>query len=105
MSGMRPAAEPVYSISQSRSHFSEIGSVDLSDVAQAGHLGPGAGACNERFHLFRGEVLRLIQNDETIQKGSPTHEIQRADLDAIAQQVVRGGPAPGSAFLGAGQHL
>src|SRR5882757_2481694 len=105
VTGVRPAAEPIYSISQARCHFREIGRVDLRDIAQACDLGAGPRTGHQRLHLLGCEVLSLVQDDESVEEGPPAHEVQRPDLDPVAQQVVRGGPAPVAAFLAAGEYF
>src|SRR5579883_1403392 len=103
--GMRPPAEPVHRIGEPGGRLREIGGVDLSHVAEARQLGTGSGPGNERLHLLRGEVLRLIQDEETVEERPPAHEVERADLDPVAQQIVRCRAAPVAAFLPAGEHF
>jgi hypothetical protein len=57
------------------------------------------------FICFGREVLRLVEDHEAIEEGAAAHEVQRADLDAIAQQVVGRGASPVAAFAGAREHL
>src|SRR2546430_8179509 len=81
------------------------GRIDLGDVAEAGELGARAGAGDQRLHLLRREVLRLVQDQEAVEEGAPAHEVERADLDPVAQQVVGGRAAPVASLLGPGEHL
>src|SRR5690242_3753211 len=100
-----PAAEPVYSISQARRHFREIGCVDLGDIAQTGDFGSRTRPGNQGLHLLWSEILSLIEDDEPIQEGSPAHEVQGTDLDPVPEQIIGRGPAPVAAFLAAREHL
>ena len=102
---MRPAAEAVDDVGQARGGLREVGRVDLRDVAEAHDLGARAGARDQRLHLLGREVLRLVEDDVAVEEGAAAHEIQRADLDAVAQQVVGRGAAPVAAFLALRQHL
>src|SRR3977135_1211859 len=57
VSGMRPAAEAIHDIRETRGHLRKVGRIDLGDVAEAGELGAGAGAGGQCLHLLGGEVL------------------------------------------------
>src|SRR6185437_17034718 len=103
--GMRPAAEAVYCIGEAGSRLREVGGIDLRHVAEAGELGAGPGPGDEGLHLLRRQVLCLVQDDEAVEERAPAHEIERADLDAVAQQVVGRRAAPVAAFLPTGQDL
>src|SRR6187455_385706 len=105
VTGMRPAAEPVDDVSQARRGLGEVRGVDLRNIAQADDLGSRARARDQRLHLLGREVLRLVEDHEAIEEGAAAHEVKRADLDAIAQQVVGRGASPVAAFAAAGQHL
>src|SRR2546429_462052 len=105
MPGMRPAAEAIHGIGETGGHLRKVGRIDLGDVAEAGELGARAGAGDQRLHLLRREVLRLVQDQEAVEEGAPAHEVQRADLDPVAQQVVGGRAAPVASLLGPGEHL
>src|SRR5437762_2406515 len=105
MPGMRPAAEAIHGIGETGGHLRKVGRIDLGDVAEAGELGAGAGAGDQRLHLLRREVLGLVQDQEAVEEGAPAHEVERADLDAVAQQVVGGRAAPVASLLRPGEHL
>src|SRR5215472_6480529 len=62
MPGMRPAPEAIDRVCEAGGHFRQVGRVDLGDVPEAGELGAGAGTRNQRLHLFRRQVLRLVEN-------------------------------------------
>jgi hypothetical protein len=70
-------------------------------LPEAHDLGAGTRAGHQRLHLLRREVLRFVEDDVAIQEGAAAHEVQRTDLDAVAQQVVGGArpqlPPSGSA--------
>src|SRR5215475_13044568 len=55
--------------------------VDLRHVASDYGLRPEADARQKHLHLFRGRVLRLVENNKRIPKGATPHECQRRDLD------------------------
>ena len=76
MPRMFPAFETVDDISQSRRTFGEIGRINLRNIAEAHDLGAGAGAGDERLHLLGREVLRLVDDEELVQKGATAHEIE-----------------------------
>ena len=95
---VRPAAEAVDDVGQAGGGLGQVGRVDLRDVAQADHLGAGAGARDQRLHLLGRQVLRLVEDDVAVEEGAAAHEVQRADLDAVAQQVVGRRAAPVAAF-------
>src|SRR3546814_17165182 len=52
------------------------------------HLGTGADARDQRLHLLGGQVLCLVDDDVAIEKRAAAHEVQRADLDALGENVV-----------------
>src|SRR5688572_9069386 len=91
---MLPAAKSIYHVGQTRSGFGEVRGVDLRNIAQADEFGSRAGARHQRLHLFWRQVLRLVEDHETVEEGPAAHEVQRTDLDAIAQQVVGGAASP-----------
>src|SRR6266849_1014323 len=94
VSRVRPAFHAVHDIGQSGAALGEVGRVDLRDVAQAHHLGAGAGAGDQGLHLLGGQVLRFVEDEVLVDEGAATHEIERLDLDSRADQVARGGSAP-----------
>ena len=102
---MRPALEAAHDEGEARGGLGEVGGVDLRDVAQAHDLGAGARAGDERAHLLRGQVLRLIEDHEAVEESPAAHEVQRADLDAVAQEILRRLPAPAAALGAVGEHL
>ena len=102
---MRPVLETIHRVGQARGGLGQVRGVDLLDVAQADDLGAGAGTGDQRLHLLRGEVLRLVQDQVARQEGTAAHEVHRADLDAAGQQVVGGLAAPGAAFLVVREHF
>ncbi|MCW0450113.1 hypothetical protein NB706_002947 [Xanthomonas sacchari] len=105
MRAVRPGLEAVHRVGQAGGGLGQVRRIDLFDVAQAHDLGAGAGTGDQRLHLLRGQVLRLVQNQVARQEGAPAHEVHRADLDAAGKQVVGGLAAPGAAFLGVGEHF
>src|SRR5580658_3156404 len=94
VSGVRPPPKAIYRVGETGGHLRQVRRVDLGDVAKTGKLGAGSGAGDERFHLLGREVLRLVEDQEAVEEGAPAHEIKRADLDAIAQEVVGRRTAP-----------
>ena len=83
MSGKRPAVKSVYHIGEAGRGFSQVGCVNLRNIAQTHHFGAGTRPGDQGLHLLRGEILRFIDDDEAIQKGSAAHEVQRSNLDAV----------------------
>ena len=77
----------------------------MRDIAKANNLRAGAGTRHQCLHLLRGEVLRFIEDDIAIEEGSTAHEIQRTNLDAIAEQIIRRRSSPAAAIGALGQHL
>lgn len=47
-----PILESIHDIGQTRGCFGQVGGIDLSDVAQANHLGARPGPCDQGFHLL-----------------------------------------------------
>ncbi len=99
MAGMTPALEAVHHISQAGAALGQVGGVDLRDIAQADHLGAGAGAGDQRLHLLGRQVLRLVYDQVFVEEGAAAHEVQRFDLDAGANQIARRGAAPVAAIV------
>ena len=69
MAGMAPAPKSIDGIGDAGGGLGQIGRIDLGHIAQAGDLGAGAGARDQRLHLLGREVLRLIQDDEPVEEG------------------------------------
>ena len=84
---MRPALEAVDDVGQARAALGQVGRVDLRDIAQADHLGARTGARDQRLHLLRRQVLRLVDDQVLVDEGAAAHEVERLDLDARADQV------------------
>ena len=42
----------------------------------------------------RCQILRFVDDQKLVKEGAAAHEIERFDLDPIADQVVRGGAPP-----------
>ena len=61
--------------------------IHLRYVARDDHLGAEAEAREEHLHLLGGGILRLIQDDERVVKGTAPHECQGCYLDYTALQV------------------
>ena len=80
--GMLPTLEAIHGVGEPRRRFGEIRRVDLFDVAEAHHLTAGTRAREQRLHLLRREVLRFVDDHVAAQKRTPTHEVERSDLDA-----------------------
>ena len=91
---VRPTLEAVDHVSQSRATFGEVGRVDLRDVAEANHLGARAGTRHEGLHLLRRQVLGLVDDEELVDEGATTHEVQGLHLDPAADQVHGGSASP-----------
>src|SRR5439155_1689636 len=89
-----PAFHAVHDVGEAGAALGEVGGVDLRDVAQAHHLGAGAGAGDQGLHLLGSQVLRLVDDEILVDEGAAAHEIERLDLDPRADQVARGGAAP-----------
>src|SRR5690348_17583322 len=77
---MRPSLEAIHRVSQAGRRLREIGRINLLDIAEAHDLGAGARARDQRLHLLRRQVLRLVNDQIARQEGPPAHEVQRADL-------------------------
>src|SRR5882672_698417 len=99
MPGVRPVLHAVDDVGEAGAAFGEVGRVDLRDVAQAHHLGAGAGARHQRLHLLRRQVLRLVDDQPLVHEGAAAHEVERLHLDARAHQIARRGAAPLAARL------
>ena len=63
---MGPISKPFYYGGHAAGVGGEVGCVDLPDVAQADNLGVTPGAGDQRFKLFRGEVLRLVDDQKGV---------------------------------------
>src|SRR5215475_697013 len=61
--------------------FTSRGKVNLRHVARDHSFRSEADARQKHLHLFRGGILRLIQNDKRIPKRPAAHECQRRDFD------------------------
>src|SRR5438093_4112566 len=96
---VRPAFHAVDDVGQSGAALGEVGGVDLRDVAQAYHLGAGAGAGDQGLHLLGRQVLGLVDDEILVDEGAAAHEIERLDLDSRSDQVARAGPAPLACLL------
>src|ERR1700733_667309 len=105
MSRVRPALETVDNIGQAAGGLGQIGGIDLGDIAQADQLAARTGSRYQRLHLLGGQVLGLIEDDESVEKCAPAHEIERADFDPVAQQIIGGCAAPVAALVAAREHL
>src|ERR1700694_5836542 len=106
MTGVRPVLHPVDHVGEARAALGQVRRVDLGDVAEAHHLGAGAGAGHQRLHLRRRQVLRLVDDQPLVDEGAAAHEVERLDADARAHQVARRRAAPFAArFFGGIQHI
>jgi hypothetical protein len=63
-----------------------LGQVDLGDVAGDDHRRAEAEPGEEHLHLLRRGVLRLVEDDERVVEGAPTHVRERGDLDGAGGQ-------------------
>src|SRR5262252_1612452 len=61
--------------------------VNLRNVSRNDRLAAETDSREEHFHLLRGRVLCLIENDERIVQGSPTHKRDRSNLDHTSLQM------------------
>ena len=102
---MPPVTKTGDDIGQPGSGFGQVGRIDLAEVAQADQLGTGTGPGDQRFQLLGRQVLRFVDNDKPVQKSAAAHKVHRANLDAIANQVLGSGPPPVAAFAAAGQYF
>src|SRR5579863_4147016 len=71
-----PALETVHDVGQPAGGLGEVRGIDLGDIAQAHQLAARSGARYQRLHLLRGQILRLVEDDETIQERTAAHEIE-----------------------------
>src|SRR5258708_22673703 len=101
----RPPVESVYDIGEAGRGLSQVGGIDLRDVAQAHHLGARARAGDQRLHLLGREILGLIDNNEAVQECTAPHEIQGANLDAVPEQIVGRAASPRAPALALRQHF
>src|SRR5688500_8678690 len=97
--GVAPVLHAVDDVGEAGGALGEVWRVDLRDVAEAHHLGAGAGARHERLHLLRRQILRLVDDQPLVHERASAHEIQRFHLDARAHQVARRGAPPFAARL------
>ena len=81
---MCPTLEAVDHVSQTRTTFGQVGGIDLRDVAQTDHLGTGAGAGDQGFHLLRRQILRFIDDQDAgapeftrLRAAGETHPIEK----------------------------
>ena len=106
VAGVQPALEAVDDVGHARAPLGEVGRVDLRDVAEADDLGAGAGARDQRLHLLRRQVLRLVDDQVLVDEGAAAHEVEALHLDARADQVARGGATPfAGVVVGLVQHV
>src|SRR3569833_1060037 len=94
MAVVRPALELVHHVGKAGTAFGEGGRIDLGNVAQAHHLGTWAVTGDQRLHLLGREVLRLVDDEKFVEEGAAAHEVERLDLDARTDQVLRGCASP-----------
>ena len=106
VTAVRPSLETVDHIGQAAGAFGQVRRVDLRDVTQAEDLGARAGARDQGLELLRRQVLRLVDDDEAVQEGAAAHEVERLDLDARTDKVLRRRTAPVAGFVvGLVQHV
>src|SRR5207245_9676802 len=63
----------------------EVGMIDLVRVAGENHLGPLAGTADTGLDLVRGQVLRLIHDDQLLRYGTSPN---LAQCSALEESVV-----------------
>src|ERR1044072_292259 len=102
---MFPAAESIDDVREAGSRLSQVRRIDLRDIAKANELRAWASPCQQRLPLLRREVLRFIQNQESIEERASSHEIQRTNLDPVSQQIIRCRATPVAAFLALREHF
>src|SRR5437899_2945247 len=74
-------------VGEARCRLGEVGRVDLLDIAETHDLRARTRARNQRLHLLRGQVLRLVDDQIAIEEGAAAHEVHRANLDARGKQI------------------
>ena len=72
--------EALGQVGEARAGRGQVGGVDLRQVAQADHLGTGAGTGDDGFHLVRREVLALVDQDQALLEAAATDVVQRFEL-------------------------
>ena len=60
--------------------------IDLAQITRDHHPRILPKPCQHHFHLYRGGVLRLVNDDIRLAQGAATHECQRRNLDLAAGQ-------------------
>ena len=71
-----------------------VGQVHLGHIARDDHRGSEAEPGQEHLHLLRRGVLRLVEDDERVVKGSTPHVGQWRDLDRAAGCLLYTSPSP-----------
>ena len=74
-------------IASLRPDFWPIGRSVCDRIAGDDHARAFAEPGQEHLHLHRGRVLRLVEQDAGVDKGSPAHEGERRDLDHAGLQA------------------
>ncbi len=73
---MGEVLEALGQVGQARAGRGKVGGIDLRQVAQADHLGPGAGTGDDGFHLVRRQVLALVDQDQALLEATATDVVQ-----------------------------
>src|SRR5690349_14981587 len=94
MPAVRPALEAIDDIREARTAFRQIRRIDLRDIAKADDLRARTGARDERLHLLRREVLRLVDDQILVDERAAAHEVHALDLQARADQLLGRRAAP-----------
>jgi hypothetical protein len=80
MPAVIPALEAINNVSQPRTPLREIRRIDLRDIPQAHHFRARPRPRDQRLHLLRRQILRFIDDQELVDEGPATHEVERLDL-------------------------
>ena len=70
---------PVNQVGEAITLRVQVGRVYLVDISREHNLGVVSSTCDDRFHLVRRQILRLIHNKENVAQATPTDVGQRRD--------------------------
>src|SRR5690606_26571282 len=68
--------EALGEVGQSGAGGRQVRRIDLRQVAQADHLGAAAGTGDDGFHLVRGKVLALVDQDQALLEAAAANVVQ-----------------------------
>ena len=66
MPRMRPLPELLNQVGQAGTPYTQVGRVDLRNIAQADDFRILTGPCDQVFHLFWAQVLTLIDYQDRV---------------------------------------